>query len=102
MVSFGGQPEQLQEAHRRFYINAVNADRIMAAALRTLDIVFGISAPPIFNVCPHSSHELFPRIDIDMALQELAAGGGSEPHHNQHTFKRLLGGTAGSRAIFAH
>jgi hypothetical protein len=45
MVSFGGQPEQLQEAHRRFYINAVNADRIMAAALRTLDIVFGISAP---------------------------------------------------------
>ena len=102
MVSFSGQPEQLREAHRRFYVNAVNADRIMAAALRTLDIVFGISAPPIFNVCPHSSHELFPRIDIDMALQELAAVGRSEPHHNQRTFKKLLGGTAGSRAIFTH
>jgi tetratricopeptide (TPR) repeat protein len=90
MVSFGGQPEQLREAHRRFYINAVNADRIMAAALRTLDIVFGISAPPIFNVCPHSSHELFPRIDIDMALQELASGGRSEPRRTQHTFTKVI------------
>src|ERR1700736_5240322 len=93
MVSFTGRPERLQEADRRFYINAVNADRIMAAALRNLDIVFGISAPPIFNVCPHSSHTLFPRIDIDTALEELAAGGGSEPHHAAHPLKQ---GTAGA------
>jgi tetratricopeptide (TPR) repeat protein len=102
MVSFAGRPELLREADRRFYINAVNADRIMAAALRNLDIVFGISTPPIFNVRPHSSHELFPRIDIDAALQELAAGGRSEPHHNQHTFKKVISRNAGSRTILAH
>jgi tetratricopeptide (TPR) repeat protein len=73
MVSFAGRPEQLREADRRFHLNAVNADRIMAAAFRTLDIVFGIPTPPIFNVCPNSSHTLFPRIDIDTALHELAA-----------------------------
>jgi hypothetical protein len=73
MVSFAGRPEQLREADRRFHLNAVNADSIMAAAFRTLDIVFGIPTPPIFNVCPNSSHTLFPRIDIDTALHELAA-----------------------------
>jgi len=102
MVSFAGQPEQLREAHRRFYINAVNADRIMAAALRTLDIVFGISAPPIFNVCPHSSHELFPRIDIDTALQELAAGARSEPRRSQRTLTKVTPGAADSCNILSH
>jgi tetratricopeptide (TPR) repeat protein len=101
MVSFTGRPERLQEADRRFYINAVNADRIMAAALRNLDIVFGISAPPIFNVCPHSSHTLFPRIDIDTALEELAAGGCSEPHHAQHTLNKVTDGAAAGRAVCA-
>jgi tetratricopeptide (TPR) repeat protein len=101
MVSFTGRPERLQEADRRFYINAVNADRIMAAALRNLDIVFGISAPPIFNVCPHSSHTLFPRIDIDTALEELAAGGCSEPHHAQHTLNKVTDEAAAGRAVFA-
>jgi tetratricopeptide (TPR) repeat protein len=101
MVSFAGQPEQLREAHRRFYINAVNADRIMAAALRTLDIVFGISAPPIFNVCPHSSHELFPRIDIDTALQELAAGARSEPRRSQRTLTKVTPGAADSCNILS-
>jgi hypothetical protein len=73
----------------------------MAAALRNLDIVFGISAPPIFNVCPHSSHTLFPRIDIDTALEELAAGGCSEPHHAQHTLNKVTDGAAAGRAVFA-
>jgi tetratricopeptide (TPR) repeat protein len=77
MVSFAGRPEQLQEADRRFRINAINADRIMASAMRSLEIAFGIEPPPIFNVCPHSTHELFPRIDIDRALAELAAGAGA-------------------------
>jgi hypothetical protein len=72
MVSFADRPDQLREFDRRYYIDAVNAGRIMAAAFRNLEIVFGIPVPPIFNVCPHSTHELFPRIDIDMALRELA------------------------------
>src|ERR1700730_12535058 len=94
MVSFAGRPEQLREADRRFHINAVNADRIMAAAFRTLDIVFGISTPPIFNVCPNSSHTLFPRIDIDTALHELAARRSAQPRRSPQIFAKLMSSTA--------
>ena len=74
MISFRGLPGRLEEHNRRLRIAAFNADRIMGAALRSLEANLGIQIPPIFNVCPHSIHRIFPRIDINTALEELACG----------------------------
>jgi len=74
MISFRKLPRRLEEHNRRLLINAINADRVISSALRSLEVNFGIQAPPIFNVCPHSTHRVFPRIDIDSALAELARG----------------------------
>jgi hypothetical protein len=76
MISFRGLPRRLEEHNRRLRINAINADRVMGSALRSLKTNLGIQVPPIFNVCPHSTHRVFPRIDIDTALAELARGRG--------------------------
>jgi hypothetical protein len=72
MVSFTGLPGRLEEHNRRLRIDAINADRVMDAALRSLEANLGIQIPPIFNVCSHSIHRVFPRIDINTALAELA------------------------------
>ena len=74
IISFRGLPRRLKEHNRRLRIDAINADRVMGSALRSLEANLGIQVPPIFNVCPHSSHRVFPRIDIDTALAELARG----------------------------
>jgi tetratricopeptide (TPR) repeat protein len=74
MISFRKMPRRLEEHNRRLHINAINADRVISSALRSLEVNFGIQAPPIFNVCPHSTHRVFPRIDIATALAELARG----------------------------
>ena len=77
MVSFNGKPDRLNEANRRLRVSAINADRIIAAALRTLEVTLRVKVPPIFNVCPHSAHALFPRINVDAALAELRNSDGS-------------------------
>jgi hypothetical protein len=74
MVSFKGLPRKLDEYNRRQHINAINGDRVIDFAFRNLEAHFGIQIPPIFNVCPHSAHRIFPRIDIDDALARLADG----------------------------
>jgi hypothetical protein len=74
MISFKGLPRKLDEHNRRQHINAINGDRVITFAFRSLEAHFGIQVPPIFNVCPHSTHRVFPRIDIDDALAELANG----------------------------
>jgi tetratricopeptide (TPR) repeat protein len=74
VISFRGLPRRLEEHNRRLRIDAINADRVMGSALRSLKTNLGIQVPPIFNVCPHSTHRVFPRIDIDTALAELARG----------------------------
>jgi tetratricopeptide (TPR) repeat protein len=74
IISFRGLPRRLEEHNRRLRINAINADRVMGSALRSLEANLGIQVPPIFNVCPHSTHRVFPRIDIETALAELARG----------------------------
>jgi tetratricopeptide (TPR) repeat protein len=74
MISFRGLPRRLEEHNRRLYIDAINADRVISSALRSLEANFEIRVPPIFNVCPHSTHRVFPRIDINSALAELAHG----------------------------
>jgi len=74
MISFRELPRRLEEHNRRLHINAINADRVISSALRSLEANFGIQVPPIFNVCPHSTHRIFPRINIDDALAELANG----------------------------
>jgi tetratricopeptide (TPR) repeat protein len=74
MISFRGLPRRLEEHNRRLRINAINADRVMGSALRSLEANLGVQVPPIFNVCPHSIHRVFPRINIDTALTELARG----------------------------
>jgi tetratricopeptide (TPR) repeat protein len=72
MISFKGRPHKLDEHNRRQHINAINGDRVIDFAFRSLEANFGIQVPPIFNVCPHSTHRIFPRIDIDDALAKLA------------------------------
>jgi tetratricopeptide (TPR) repeat protein len=74
MVSFKGLPRKLDEYNRRQHVNAINGDRVIDFASRSLEAHFGIQVPPIFNVCPHSTHRVFPRIDIDDALARLADG----------------------------
>jgi hypothetical protein len=74
MISFKGSSGRLEEHNRRLRIDAINADRIMTTALHSLEVNLGLQIPPIFNVCPHSTHRVFPRIDIDTALAELARG----------------------------
>ena len=80
MISFRGSPGQLEEHNRRLRIDAIYADRIISAALRSLEANLGMQIPPIFNVCPHSIHRVFPRIDIDTALAELARGRRPQGH----------------------
>jgi hypothetical protein len=75
MISFNGLPRKLNEYNRRQHINAINGDRVIEFAFRSLEANFGIQVPPIFNVCPHSTHRVFPRIDIDGALAKLATDG---------------------------
>src|SRR5205807_10544823 len=74
MVSFKGLPRKLDEYSHRQHVNAIDGDRVIDFAFRSLQARFGIQVPPIFNVCPHSGHRIFPRIDIDDALAELANG----------------------------
>src|SRR5260370_20918467 len=74
MVSFKGLPRKLDEYNHRQHVNAINGDRVIDFAFRSLEAYFGIQVPPIFNVCPHSTHRIFPRIDIDDALARLADG----------------------------
>src|SRR5262245_2144195 len=63
-----------KKQNRRQHINAINGDRVIDFAFRSLEANFGIQVPPIFNVCPHSTHRVFPRINIDDALAKLADG----------------------------
>src|SRR5262249_56305407 len=72
MISFKGLPRKLDEYNRRQHINAINGDRVIDFAFRSLEANFGLQVPPIFNVCPHSTHRIFPHIDIDDALARLA------------------------------
>jgi len=74
MVSFKGLPRKLDEYNRRQHTNAINGDRVIDFAFRSLEAHLGIQVPPIFNVCAHSTHRVFPRIDIDDALAKLADG----------------------------
>jgi tetratricopeptide (TPR) repeat protein len=79
MVSFKGLPRKLDEYNRRQCINAINGDRVIDFAFRSLEAHFGIQVPPIFNVCPHSTHRIFPRINIGDALAALAHGRAQQP-----------------------
>jgi tetratricopeptide (TPR) repeat protein len=81
MISFKGLPRMLDEYNRRQHINAINGDRVIDFAFRSLEASFGIQVPPIFNVCPHSTHRIFPRINVDDALAELADGPRNQPLH---------------------
>jgi tetratricopeptide (TPR) repeat protein len=74
IISFKGLPRKLDEYNRRQRVNAINGDRVIDFAFRSLEAHFRIRVPPIFNVCPHSTHRIFPRIDIDDALAKLADG----------------------------
>ena len=71
IVSTKGRPEQLREGNRRMRADAINADRVIKWALQVLNVVFDVPIPPIFNVCPHSTHAVFPRIDCDTAISML-------------------------------
>jgi tetratricopeptide (TPR) repeat protein len=74
MISFRSEPNWLREANRRFRIDAINNDRVMTFALQCLEAIFDIPLPPILNVCPHSTHAIFPTIDCPTAITMLRGG----------------------------
>ncbi len=71
MLPYKNMPDRLQEANRRLQVAAVNCDRVVSASLRFLQHVFHIPTPPIFTVCPHSTHRAFPRIEYEAAIAML-------------------------------
>lgn len=71
VVSFKRRPERLEEANRRWRIDAINNDRIITFALKCQETIFDIPIPPIFNVCPHSTHAIFKKIDCTTAIKML-------------------------------
>jgi tetratricopeptide (TPR) repeat protein len=71
LISYKNRPERLQEANRRLRLAAIECDRIVLTAFRFLECIFDVPIPPIFNVCPHSAHEAFPRIDAGTAIAML-------------------------------
>jgi tetratricopeptide (TPR) repeat protein len=74
MLLFKGQPERLREANRRFARDAIQADNVILWALQDLQTVFEMPVPPIYNLCPHSTHVAFPRIDCDTGIAMLREG----------------------------
>jgi hypothetical protein len=71
LIRFQGLPDRLGEANRRLRIAALDHDRLVTTAFRFLDVIFGLPVPPVYNVCPHSAHQAFQRIDCDSAIAML-------------------------------
>ena len=71
LYSYKNRPDRLQEANRRLLVDAIECDRIVMSSFRFLENLFDVSTPPIFNVCPHSAHRAFPRIDVATAIAML-------------------------------
>jgi len=53
MISFQGLPHKLDEYNRRQHINAINGDRVIDFAFRSLEANFGIQVPP-YSMCVHT------------------------------------------------
>jgi tetratricopeptide (TPR) repeat protein len=71
LISYKNRPERLEEANRRLRIAAIECDRIVLSAFRFLESIFDFPIPPVFNICPHSAHRAFPRIDTATAIAML-------------------------------
>jgi tetratricopeptide (TPR) repeat protein len=71
MLPYRNMPERLQETNRRLRLDAVHCDRLVLESFRFLEHVFDVPIPPIFTVCPHSTHRAFPRIDAAAAIAML-------------------------------
>src|SRR5262249_19646591 len=53
MISFQGLPRKLDEYNRRQHINAINGDRVIDFAFRSLEANFGSQVPP-YSMCVHT------------------------------------------------
>lgn len=71
IINFKGQPERLKEANRRWRTDALNSDQIITFTLECLHAVFEVPIPPIINVCPHSTHAIFPKRDVATAVKMI-------------------------------
>ncbi len=49
--------------------DAIQVDEISSVTLRMLALMFSVELPPIYNVCPDSALESFPKIDIKQFLK---------------------------------
>jgi hypothetical protein len=58
----------VEDATRRFRLEAKEVDELVGLALRIFRVVFGLQIPEIYNCCPYSAHEAFPKITIAEAL----------------------------------
>jgi tetratricopeptide (TPR) repeat protein len=70
-LGFKGRPARLEEANRRLRVDAINSGNLTRDCFVFLQALFGFPIPPVFNVCPHSAYEAFPRIDCDTAIAML-------------------------------
>jgi tetratricopeptide (TPR) repeat protein len=72
MVTYKGLPDRLATVNERFRIDAINNDRVMRFAVQCQEAIFEVPTPPIYNACPHSTHQLFPRITCSEAMSMLS------------------------------
>ncbi len=71
LLNFQNRPEMLLEVNRRYEIEAAACDRICTTASQFLSHLFNVPTPQIYNVCPHSTHKAYPKIDTDTAIALL-------------------------------
>ena len=70
-LTFKGMPDRLAEANRRYRNETLHCDNNILLALRFMNALFDLPIPPIFNVCPHSGYEAFPKIDVGTAISMM-------------------------------
>jgi len=71
MLTFKGMPDRLAEANRRTRNETLHCDNNILLALRFMNALFDLPIPPIFNVCPHSGYQAFPKIDVGTAISMM-------------------------------
>jgi hypothetical protein len=71
LLSYQGNPERLEETNRRLRVEAISSDETLRRTLLFIEGIFDVPIPPIYNVCPHSSHVAYPRIDVETAMAML-------------------------------
>ena len=61
------------ELHRRMANEAWECDINSELSMIAVSALHEVAIPPIFNCCPHSNYQLFPKLDLEAGLTLLGA-----------------------------